>query len=49
MEINEDIVIVGAGIGGLATSLGLHRYIKKKNHTKLLISKYRIIFKIAKF
>nr|XP_004245095.1 monooxygenase 2-like [Solanum lycopersicum]QRN45806.1 salicylic acid 1-hydroxylase [Solanum lycopersicum] len=25
MEINEDIVIVGAGIGGLATSLGLHR------------------------
>uniref|UniRef100_A0A5B7BAF5 FAD-binding domain-containing protein n=1 Tax=Davidia involucrata TaxID=16924 RepID=A0A5B7BAF5_DAVIN len=25
MEINEDIVIVGAGIAGLATSLGLHR------------------------
>ncbi|KAK4726111.1 hypothetical protein R3W88_031028 [Solanum pinnatisectum] len=25
MEINVDIVIVGAGIGGLATSLGLHR------------------------
>ncbi|XP_057974265.1 monooxygenase 2-like [Malania oleifera] len=25
MEINEDIVIVGAGIAGLATALGLHR------------------------
>ncbi|XP_055821737.1 monooxygenase 2-like [Solanum dulcamara] len=25
MEMNEDIVIVGAGIGGLATSLALHR------------------------
>nr|XP_009628629.1 monooxygenase 3-like [Nicotiana tomentosiformis] len=25
MEINEDIVIVGAGIAGLATSLALHR------------------------
>ncbi|MFQ6622810.1 hypothetical protein Gotur_002292 [Gossypium turneri] len=27
MEIVEDIVIVGAGIAGLTTSLGLHRYI----------------------
>lgn len=26
-EIMEDIVIVGAGIAGLATSLGLHRYL----------------------
>jgi 2-polyprenyl-6-methoxyphenol hydroxylase-like FAD-dependent oxidoreductase len=25
MDIVEDIVIVGAGIAGLATSLGLHR------------------------
>lgn len=25
--INEDIVIVGAGLAGLATSLALHRYI----------------------
>lgn len=26
MEVVEDIVIVGAGIAGLSTSLGLHRY-----------------------
>ncbi|XP_027080930.1 monooxygenase 2 [Coffea arabica] len=26
MEMDKDIVIVGAGISGLATSLGLHRY-----------------------
>ncbi|KAL3505429.1 hypothetical protein ACH5RR_035270 [Cinchona calisaya] len=26
MQIDEDIVIVGAGISGLTTSLGLHRY-----------------------
>ena len=26
METVEDIVIVGAGISGLATALGLHRY-----------------------
>ena len=26
MEMNEDIIIVGAGIGGLTTCLGLHRY-----------------------
>jgi aspartate oxidase len=25
-EAGEDIVIVGAGIAGLTTSLGLHRY-----------------------
>nr|GME00112.1 monooxygenase 2-like [Ipomoea batatas] len=25
MEMREDIVIVGAGIAGLATALGLHR------------------------
>ncbi|MFQ6648737.1 hypothetical protein Gotur_020689 [Gossypium turneri] len=25
MEIVEDVVIVGAGIAGLTTSLGLHR------------------------
>jgi len=24
--VHEDIVIVGAGIAGLTTSLGLHRY-----------------------
>ena len=27
MEVKEDIVIIGAGIAGLATSLGLHRYV----------------------
>lgn len=27
MEVIEDIVIVGAGISGLTTSLALHRYI----------------------
>ena len=26
MEMNEDILIVGAGIAGLTTCLGLHRY-----------------------
>lgn len=26
MEIHEDIVIVGAGLAGLTTALGLHRY-----------------------
>lgn len=26
-EVVEDIVIVGAGIAGLSTSLGLHRYL----------------------
>ena len=26
MEYVEDVVIVGAGIAGLATALGLHRY-----------------------
>jgi len=26
-ELVEDIVIVGAGIAGLTTSLGLHRYL----------------------
>ena len=25
--VPEDIVIVGAGVAGLATSLGLHRYL----------------------
>lgn len=28
MEVVEDIIIVGAGIAGLATALGLHRYAK---------------------
>ena len=27
MEVDEDIVIVGAGIAGLTTSLGLHKYL----------------------
>lgn len=27
METVEDIVIIGAGIAGLTTSLGLHRYV----------------------
>lgn len=26
MEVVEEIVIVGGGVAGLATSLGLHRY-----------------------
>ena len=26
MEVVQDIVIVGAGIAGLTTSLGLHKY-----------------------
>lgn len=37
MEINEDIVIVGAGIGGLATSLALHRY------TKIILEKGNLV------
>jgi 2-polyprenyl-6-methoxyphenol hydroxylase-like FAD-dependent oxidoreductase len=27
MELVEEVVIVGAGIAGLTTSLGLHRYV----------------------
>jgi heterodisulfide reductase subunit A-like polyferredoxin len=27
MELVEEVVIVGAGIAGLALSLGLHRYV----------------------
>lgn len=27
MEVVEDIVIVGAGIAGLTTSLALHKYV----------------------
>jgi glycine/D-amino acid oxidase-like deaminating enzyme len=31
----EDIVIVGAGISGLTTSLGLHRYVRTDRYRAL--------------
>lgn len=34
MEIVEDIVIVGAGVAGLTTSLGLHRYSSPTTYTQ---------------
>lgn len=37
MEVVDDIVIVGAGIAGLATALGLHRYAKIYNLPPWLI------------
>lgn len=30
MEAVEDVVIVGAGVAGLATALGLHRHFSKQ-------------------
>lgn len=41
--INEDIVIAGAGIGGLATSLALHRY------TKIILKKAIFLENIINF
>jgi 2-polyprenyl-6-methoxyphenol hydroxylase-like FAD-dependent oxidoreductase len=35
-EAVEDVVIVGAGLAGLATALGLHRY--GNTHVHLLVS-----------
>jgi glycine/D-amino acid oxidase-like deaminating enzyme len=37
--IEEDVVIVGAGIAGLSTALGLHRY-----HTNLYTFSLRFKF-----
>jgi 2-polyprenyl-6-methoxyphenol hydroxylase-like FAD-dependent oxidoreductase len=34
MEAAEDVVIVGAGLAGLAAALGLHRY----THTRSLVA-----------
>jgi len=33
MEAAEDVVIVGAGLAGLAAALGLHRYTLSLAHT----------------
>jgi glycine/D-amino acid oxidase-like deaminating enzyme len=38
--IEEDIVIVGAGIAGLTTSLGLHRSVTFSFFTRALIFRH---------
>lgn len=50
MEFNEDIVIVGAGIAGLSTSLALHRYVfYEKKYIVLLRAILIIVFDFFSF